>query len=135
MNFPSFGDVDSFLQLGDRCSQALSGELTIFDGCYQSIRPIGALLYFAIPYLISRDPVTISYIILALNIGMFLIASLSIQSLFCPAERGGTSGVLPLRFLLISVVVLIFTLPTIPVALSDLPAAAFFLLGISILFS
>lgn len=134
MNFPSFADTEAFLAIGSKCSQALTGDASIFTGCYDAIRPIGIALFYAIPFLASDDPITISYIILAMHIMMFLVVCLCITSLYDPDASHLLSRVSPAWFLIFSTVVLVFCLPVIPVVLSDLPSVAFFMLGVSILF-
>ena len=39
MNFPSFGDTEGYAQLGRACADAIAGPGSVFDGCYQPVRP------------------------------------------------------------------------------------------------
>ena len=134
MNFPSFADTDGFLGLGQTCYQALVGPASIFEGCYDSIRPLGIALFYAIPFAISLDPVTVSYLVLGMHIIIFLIMCFSVNSVFERERHFFLSPINPLWFLMISAIVLVFALPVIPVALSDLSSATSFMLAVAILF-
>jgi hypothetical protein len=71
MNFPSFGDAETYAQLGRACADAIAGPGRVFDGCYHPIRPVGSALLMAVPYLATDDPVDAAYVALGLNVVLF----------------------------------------------------------------
>lgn len=66
MNFPSFGDAETYWLLGQSCAKALSGDFAAT--CYNNIRPIGIAFYFALPFLFTQDQVIANYLTLLLNL-------------------------------------------------------------------
>lgn len=132
MNFPYFGDAEAFLALGARCAQALE-QGGAFAHCYNGLRPIGSFAYFSLPYLLSSDPVTVLYLLAGMNVLMFVLLQYAMVQLAGNAMAPSANGQVFKRvFILIGTLVL--SLPFIPVALSDLPAVAFFMLGLALLF-
>ncbi|QHI97917.1 hypothetical protein GT347_07860 [Xylophilus rhododendri] len=132
MNFPSFGDAETFRQIGDQCALALRGQESLFKGCYNGIRSIGSALYFALPPLLSGDPVTQSYTILAFNLfwlALMYQAVLRIVELRMPTAGMCNAGV-GLARILVGALTLLLALPLLPVALSDMPAATLFAIGL-----
>ncbi len=135
MQFPYFGDADAFLTFGENCSRAISTGTSLFTGCYNGVRPIGALLYFSLPNLITKDPVTASYTLLAMNLGMLLLLAYSAKALITQSGApllGDKMG--RLFAFLLALVVIALSLPFVPVALADLPACAMFFFGMSRVF-
>jgi len=142
MNFPSFADAPGYIQLGEACASALTSAAgNVFDSCYCSFRPIGIIFLYAIPSLMTDDPVQRVYISLFLNLLLFAATFFALRRLFfldpglkaiwgnLPPSLLGVIVFLPLLLNLIS---------HLPVTLSDLPSLAFFMLaasqGTSILF-
>ena len=73
MNFPSFGDADTYAELGRSCADAIAGPGSVFEGCYNPVRPVGIAVLMAIPYLTTDDPVDAAYVALALNMAFFAV--------------------------------------------------------------
>lgn len=132
MSIQFFGDADSYLRLGASCAQGLQ-ESDIFKSCYNGLRPIGAALYFALAPLLSDDPVTILYVQVALNVLAFLLLLRGMT--LCVDRAPVAQGWAPLAIvrgpLLVSTLAL--AMPYLPVPLSDLPAVAFFMIGLAVL--
>lgn len=134
MHFESFGDTQGFHGLGQGCALALEGG-TPLAGCYNAIRPVGILVYHAIPHLFASDAIEARYITLFLNLAMAALLYGALLALLrsqrgwrhCPPAVRQAAGVV----LLLGV--LVCTTPFIPVQLSDHQSLAVFLLGYAVL--
>ena len=129
MNFPSFGDAETYAQLGRACADAIAGPGRVFDGCYHPIRPAGIALLMAVPYLATDDPVDAAYVALGLNMVFFagVVACLAAALI---GDRALLEG-WPRRATLLAVGAFAVLLPNlvahIPVRLGDLPSLAVFM--------
>lgn len=129
MTFPSFGDADTYAQLGRSCADAITGPGSVFDGCYHPIRPVGSAVLMALPYLATNDPVDAAYITLGLNV-MFLavvVACLAAALI----DDGAVLAGHPRRASLLAggafAVLLPNLVPHLPVRLGDVPSLAAFM--------
>jgi hypothetical protein len=135
MDFPSFGDAPAYWLAGERCAQAIvSRQSSVIDGCYQAHRPVGMMVWSALPFLVSDDPVDRAYVALALNVVAFLVLWAGLRSTLAadPALAGRLGG-RRLRWLQLALVVTVLAnvVPHLPVTLSDLPALSAFGLSIA----
>jgi hypothetical protein len=131
MDFPSFGDAAIYSQAGAACAAALTGAGGgAFAACYDPIRPVGIVAWSTVPYLLARDPVTVAYVTLTINILLVCAVYLLMARvlLLDPEVRPGR-GPLPAGALSAAVFVtaLLNLVPHVPVTLSDLPSLAMFL--------
>lgn len=131
LSFPAFGDADLYEQLGAQCADALTGSAgSLLDGCSgDGLRPIGTSLYYAIPHVVSSDPVVVSYLALTLNLLVLFCVYAAFRSLFI----GSAAEAAPVdsrgRWFLEATVVGIIAVNCVgqlPVRLADLPALALF---------
>jgi hypothetical protein len=128
MTFPSFGDAESFAELGRACADAIAGPGRVFDACYHPVRPAGIALVMAAPYLATSDPVDAAYAALAINVAFFaaVVACLAAALVGDPALLEGR----PRRAQLLAAAAFAVLLPNlvsvIPVRLADLPSLAAF---------
>ena len=83
MDFPSFGDASSYSQLATACASALtSSGGDVFNHCYSPLRPIGIILYYSIPLVVTRDPVNAAYVTLTFNLLLFIGAFLALREVY-----------------------------------------------------
>lgn len=129
MNFPSFGDADTYAALGRSCADAIAGPGHVFDGCYNPLRPVGIAVLMAVPYLATDDPVDAAYVTLALNVVFFatVVACLA-------GALAGDRAVLadrPRRAAILAGGAFAVLLPNLvahlPIRLGDLPSLAAFM--------
>src|SRR6187397_775020 len=134
MNFPSFGDADTYAQLGRSCADAITGPGRVFEGCYHPIRPVASAGLMAIPYLVTSDPVDADYVMLGLNVVFFAAVVIALAATLIPdrsllADR-------PRRALLLAGGAFAVLLPNlvahIPVRLGDVPSLAAFMGALAI---
>jgi len=129
MNFPSFGDAETYAQLGRACADAIAGPGRVFEGCYHPIRPAGIALLMAVPYLATDDPVDAAYVALGLNMVFFagVVACLAAALI---GDRALLEG-RPRRAALLAAAAFAVLLPNlvahIPILLGDLPSLALFM--------
>lgn len=109
--------------------------------CYNGLRPIGILLYYAFPSVLATDPVTITYITLLLNLiclGVLLSSSWVLVSRFSGlkwSEPGLTkNGKIIPRVLVAGcwLIMLIQTIGYLPLRLADIQSLALLMAGIAI---
>jgi len=133
VNFPSFGDADSYMAAGRACAAALAGDGgRVFDACYHPLRPRPIVVLMAVPHLVTSDPVDASYVLL---LGNLLFAAGAVAALFSILVRD--SGLLagrPWREQFLMGAAVLTLLPNVvslvPVALGDLPALLAFLMAV-----
>lgn len=133
MDFPSLGDADQYLEIAGRCAEYLSGT---GGSCYHAYRPIGIILYYAIPFLFSSDPVTISYVTLLMNLlllGILMFAGVRIIRDMSGARA--SEGALGYRIgeIIFLLSILFISIGFIPVRLADHQSLALFMAAVSIL--
>jgi hypothetical protein len=133
VQFPTGIDDDVFNRLGAFCADGIAiDNRRIVDTCYDGVRPVGIIAYFAIPKLVGANPVTQSYALLALNFAMFILCVFALRTICFPFKSGYEDRTARFAALIASVVAVTFVLlSTIVSRMADLPATAFFLLGIS----
>jgi len=134
MNFPQFGDAGIYSEIGAACANALtSAQGNAFAGCYNPIRPVGMIALSTVPYLVTRDPVEVAYVALALNLVLFVAAYGALLGIFLSLRGAPREG--PSPGLLAVVVFVPFVMNAaahVPVTLADLPSLAFFLLAMRV---
>jgi hypothetical protein len=135
LQFPSFGDAATYEQLGRTCASALQGGgNSLFDACYNPLRPPGAALLMAAPYLITRDPVDAGYVALSLNVAFFALTVVAMARMLL-GDRALLSA-LPARRMMLGTLVfcalLIDLVSHIPVRLTDLPSLSLFLSAMAV---
>lgn len=131
MTIEFFGDADAYLTLGAKCAGAI--EEGSLGACYNGLRPVGAILYFALGPLLSSDPVTALYIQVALNVATFLLLLRAMTSCVPQEAAGLGRGPATLARAGLLVGALALAMPFLPVPLTDLPAVAFFMAGLALL--
>ncbi|WP_426783712.1 hypothetical protein [Pseudomonas atacamensis] len=135
MNFPTGSDADAYTIFGKACADFLQNNDAI-SSCYNGIRPIGIMLYQAIPYLLTDDPVSLTYITLLLNVICLLVLLASVLFLFrnlnnpTPAPRSKIDVVGEGTVLLFT---LIMCIGYVPLRLSDIQSLSFFVASLSII--
>jgi hypothetical protein len=134
LEFPSFGDATAYEELGRACASAISGRGgSPFDACYHPLRPPGAALFMALPFLLTRDPVDVHYIALTLNLSCLTLAIVATVRLLVgddellPGWRPGAAVLATATFL----VLLLNLVSHVPVRLADLPALALYLCSLA----
>jgi hypothetical protein len=129
VNFPSFGDADTYAELGRACADAIAGPGRVFDGCYNPIRPAGIAVLMAVPYLATDDPVDAAYVTLGLNVVFFAIVVACLAAALI-GDRALLEG-RPRRAAVLAAAAFAVLLPNlvahIPVRLGDLPSLAAFM--------
>jgi hypothetical protein len=133
VQFPTGVDDDVFNRLGAFCADGIViDNRRIVDACYDGVRPVGIIAYFVIPKLIGSNAVTQSYALLALNFAMFLLCIFALRTICYPFRSGHEDKTAKLAAMSAAVAAATFVLlNTIVSRMADLPATAFFLLGIS----
>lgn len=134
MNFPFFGDADFFLAAGAACAKALANGQAFAD-CYNGLRPIGSYAYFTLPNLLAGDAVAASYVLVGMNVLMFILLCSALKRLFQSAPDGAQNLPRAWTASVTTVAALVLCTAFIPVALSDMPALSFFMLGLAALFA
>ncbi|MFJ4194387.1 hypothetical protein [Pseudomonas sp. NPDC089534] len=136
MDFPSIGDAPQYLEVANACAHSLLGSNDPGATCYHDYRPIGIVLYYAIPLLFTDDPILVSYITLFQNLLFFVLliyAGLTLLRRFSGVENGALPPGVQRRPLIgdVSLVILItlFSIGYISVRLSDLQSLTLFLLS------
>jgi hypothetical protein len=136
MNFPVVGDADAYAAFGQSCANFIADVGVEGSSCYNPIRPVGILIYHAIPYLLSSEAVEQNYIVVLLNLLslMVLLASLLVtfRNLVASADVS-KHGFERLVESLIVGLVLALCVAYIPVRLSDLQSFAIFTSSLAIL--
>jgi hypothetical protein len=135
MDFPAFGDAHGYLGGGALCAQSIQGDQFDLHACYSSLRPVGILLYYAIPFLLTSDEVTVSYLALALNIIFFLVLWVSVRSVLKQQAGYGNSGPFARKVFEAALLlgILACCVPFIPVRLADHQSLALFMAGFALL--
>lgn len=136
MNFPSFADTSAFVDLGARCADALvSPTGGIWEKCYNPVRPVGIIAYYAIPHLLTDDPVVMNYLILSMNLllGVLILMVMgrvmALDPGFQPLKDSRFSGAAKAVLFLC---VLFSFLGHLPITLADLPANGLFLSALGV---
>ena len=130
MIFPSLGDTDSYMQIGQAASDYVKngGSFLNFQIEATSIRPLGAVIYNAIPYFLTNDTVLQEYIRLCMNLFFYFIAIIAVykisETLF--KDHHNTNALLAVSAILVTV----FYLPHLPVLAMDIQPIALILLSI-----
>ncbi|WP_141233019.1 hypothetical protein [Pseudomonas sp. Irchel 3A7] len=136
MEFPAFGDADAYATLGQSCADFIVNLGSTASSCYNGVRPVGILVYQAIPYLLTNDPLALNYITLLLNLTCLLMLVTAVLFLFRNLNNS-TPGQRRRIDIIGETAVVIFTLIIcigyIPVRLSDIQSLAFFIASLSIL--
>lgn len=135
MDFPSLGDADVYMQLGQACAQSITGEQN-WEGCYSDIRPLGIVLFYTVPYLLANDSLEVSYITLLLNSLALVLLLASGCSLLRKACFEGGVGCSRWYFfveMVFVVSVLILSIGFLPVRLSDHQGLACFMAALALL--
>lgn len=132
MNFPALGDSSTFEIMGSACAIALSNFPIDFLPCVNQMRPTGAIVYYAIPHLLTDDPVVLVYSKLFMNLMMFAIAMHSFNEIRKILEVELSVGLVGRRinFAFQNFILLLLLVGLIPVSLADLPSISMILLGL-----
>jgi hypothetical protein len=115
---PQCGDAVGYLELGQACAAG-------WDRCWEPLRPVGAILYYSLPYRLGLRPESI----IVVN---WLLALGSVALMYETTRRlaPGSSGLRWSRLLAILVGHLLFLGSPSWNSLSDLPATVFALAGV-----
>ena len=70
MEFVSFADTVGFDTLGQQCAEMIRSGSWQWPGCYSSIRPVGILVWHAVPYVLGSDATEVRYITLFMSLMM-----------------------------------------------------------------
>lgn len=140
MLYPSTADSGAYEVFGKACAEHfLAGN---FMACYNGLRPLGILSYFALPFMAATDPVTITYITLLMNLiclGVLMYACWSLWANLSrpepplgPAHADGVSW--PRRLLggCLLLLILVQTVGYVPLRLADIQGVALFMAGIAV---
>jgi hypothetical protein len=124
LDFPTFGDAEGNSVLAAACANTIKQTWTLWSCADRD--PLLKQIYFSLPFLVSSDPVFISYFTLLLKIVFFYcFVFLSIylyKTIQGASDTIATSG---LEIAIIIVAGSILTVNNIPVRLADLEAATF----------
>lgn len=139
MLFPWTADSGAYRELGLACARHIVSE--DFMGCYNGLRPVGILLYYAFPSLVASDPVTVTYVTLLLNLICLLVLILSAWTLFsrisafeAPSTSINTRGK-ALSWAVVTafwLVMLVQTVGYLPLRLADIQSLCLLMAGIAI---
>jgi hypothetical protein len=135
MDFPAFGDDQGYRDISQACAIALQNtDQSIFDRCYNRLRPLGIIAYHTAPYLLTNDVVSRNYVMLLLNASMLALIAISF---FLIAKKSkdffplNTATIHQGYFYCASLALLLLMLVGhLPLYLSDLPAFAIFCVGL-----
>ena len=128
MDFPDFGDTDSFRQIAHVCTEGINNGLSPLDACYNTIRPIGAGLYYSLGGWVGLDSIEWKYFYLLLNIFWIYVVSLGTIYAFRSNSRKTKDVILP-GIYVIPVLVILSYAGHVPVPLTDLPGIGIFMAG------
>ncbi|WP_348969954.1 hypothetical protein [Pseudomonas atacamensis] len=139
MDFPVFGDAASYSDFGKACADYIvhAGE-GVTTSCYNAVRPTGIMVYHAIPFLLTSDPVEQNHIAVLMNLMSLMVLMVSLLVIF-----KNLSGAVPGRNTwancLGGAAVVLFTLilcvAYIPIRMSDIQSFACFSASVAILSS
>lgn len=135
MNFPVVGDADAYAALGQSCANFIA-HAGADASCYNGIRPIGIVIYHAIPFLLSGERVEQNYIAVLLNLLSLMVLLASLLVVFrtlCERSCGPRHWFERLAEIAIVGVVLVLCVAYIPVRLSDLQSFALFTASLAVL--
>ncbi|CAE6888079.1 hypothetical protein R69927_04651 [Paraburkholderia domus] len=139
MDFPSFGDASQYLELSHACAHSISGVAGPGTGCYHPYRPIGIVLYYALPFLFTDDQVMVSYLTLLMNLLLLLlllVSGLALIRQFAHANRPRITRDTPvpqLDSVVFVVGTLVLSIGFLPVRLSDHQSLALFMASVALL--
>lgn len=140
MDFPFLGDATTYMDLGQSCAHYLTTPSAPVNGCYNPIRPLGIALYFAVPFLFTRDLVTANYLTLLMNLlffglllssGFTLINRFSADLSWLPYGR----SINRMKLIIFMAGALILSIGFLPVRLSDHQSLALFMASVALLSS
>ncbi|QHF49912.1 MULTISPECIES: hypothetical protein [Pseudomonas] len=140
MDFPSIGDAPQYLEVATACAHFLLGSDSPGATCYHDYRPIGIVLYYALPLLFTDDPILVSYITLFQNLLFLMLlvyAGLTLLRRFSGVEadtlRSRVQGRPLFGDALLVILITLFSIGYISVRLSDLQSLTLFLLSFCLL--
>nr|WP_176332770.1 hypothetical protein [Caballeronia glathei] len=137
MNFPSIGDAKQYFDVATACAHFLTGDSDVASTCYHAYRPIGIVLYYAIPFLFTDDEFIAGYITLFLNVLFLLLliySGLTLLRRFSPRDLNTrNNATLKPAEVVFVVSATLFPIGFIPVRLSDHQSLALFLTGFCVL--
>lgn len=140
MDFPFLGDASTYMDLGRSCAHYITTPTEAVNGCYNPVRPLGIALYFAVPFLFTKDLVTANYVTLVMNLlffgvllgsGFALIKRFSADLPSFPYGRVMNN----VRLIVFAVGTLILSIGFLPVRLSDHQSLALFMASVALLSS
>lgn len=136
MDFPVFGDADGYVGLGKNCADFIMSEGVASSSCYDSIRPVGIAVYYAIPFLLTNDPVEQNYITVLLNVACLFVLVASLLVLFRNLSGAASTQKTLANYIGEATIVastLVLCVAYIPVRLSDIQGFAFFVASLAII--
>jgi len=132
MNFPQFGDADSYKDLGNDFHRWIKSGENPF-GFESPLRPLGSILLSSLPVFITDDPVYRNYLILLINVAFMFIAVYSISgvltTIFKDNEALSEKHISLFSFSL----VLLYFIPHLPVRAMDIQPISLVLLSLKIM--
>ena len=137
MDFPVFGDAASYSDFGKACADYIvHGGEGVTTSCYNAVRPTGIMVWHAIPFLLTSDPVEQNHIAVLMNLISLMVLMASLLVIF-----KNLSGAVPGRNTwanyLGGAAVVLFTLVLcvayIPIRMSDLQSFACFSASVAII--
>lgn len=137
MDFVSLGDSIGFDRGGQQCAEAVRAETWDWRGCYSTLRPVGILGYYALPYLLGRDAIEVRYIALFLNLVMAAVLCAALLAVL-RSQPGFQGSPPPVRIVAqgaLLLALLACLTPFVPVTLSDHQSLAMLLLAYALLSS
>lgn len=135
MEFVSFADTVGFDTLGQQCAEMIRSGSWQWPGCYSSIRPVGILVWHAVPYVLGSDATEVRYITLFMSLMMAAVLCWALLAVLrgqpgyaqCRPSMRATAEAL------LVVGVLACLTPFVPVKLSDHQSLAVFVAAYAVL--
>jgi len=139
MDFPVFGDAASYSDFGKACADYIvHGGEGVTTSCYNAVRPTGIMVYHAIPFLLTSDPVEQNHIAVLMNLISLMVLMASLLVIF-KNLTGAVPGRNTWAHYLGGSAVVLFTLilcvAYIPIRMSDIQSFACFSASVAILSS
>ncbi|MFJ2482247.1 hypothetical protein ACIOWE_18390 [Pseudomonas sp. NPDC087598] len=135
MDFPAIGDAEAYRIFGETCAAYIENSDTSPYNCYNGIRPVGIMIYHALPFLFTSDPIKSSYISLMLNIICLIGLIASVLMIFrnlndSPVtSRSRLEQTVEIGLVFLTI---LFCISYIPVRSSDIQSLVFFVSSIAI---
>ncbi|MHB2247720.1 hypothetical protein ACX64O_12685 [Pseudomonas fitomaticsae] len=135
MDFPSVGDAITYRVFGETCAAYFLNPDTAPYNCYNGIRPVGIMIFQALPFLFTSDPVKADYISLFLNILCLIVIIKSVVVIFrnlndsMEGKQHKTEKLLETGLVILTA---LLCTAYIPVRSSDIQSLAFFVSSIAI---